>query len=253
MLDRQEGGGQGQGARAQHHDRPAGEGVVAGEKRAKGVRAHDARLVPALERQSQIAGARGEDQLAETAKPGGLIVRQADHWFGQGVQSRAIDEGAPGVGPEGDLDPGLERRFERRIGAEDLFEHAALALHRSGGPAAVVERNVQADQSRGDGILVHQEHAGAALCGLDGGAGPRRAGADHHHVEAFLRRLELSGDGVGVVWWRRAAKIARNVHQTASRAWARSATRSSGCSSPTEMRIVPSVMPTSSRRALGVA
>ena len=99
-------------------------------------------------------------------------------------------------------------------------------------------------QAGGDGIFVDQQNLFAGQGGGEGGGDPCRPGADHQNMHMPIRRRMFPRRRLGV-------KALRG-HQTASRPRANSAIRSSGCSSPTERRIVPSVIPLASRRSRGI-
>ena len=206
---------------------------------------HDAGLVPALKRQAKIARAGGEDKLLIGHHPGALFIGKANRRLWHGRHARAVLEGTPGIDAQRDLNTRLKGFFELRVRGKDLLDHAGLIIDRPCHATAKIERRIQAHQRRGNRVFIDQQHAGPALGGGNGGGHTGLACTDHNNIGLLLGRREFAGD--------REPVNGRACHQTASKAWERSAIRSSMCSSPTEMRMVPSSIPTSRRWASGTA
>ena len=71
-------------------------------------------------------------------------------------------------------------------GGDDVFEHAALVLHRGAHAFAEHPRHVDPHQGGGDGVFVDQHDAQAEICGLDGGGYEGGAGADDDEGDMVL-------------------------------------------------------------------
>ena len=221
-------------------------GRVAGQQHLQRGGAHHPRLVPTGKGQRQIARAGGKHDPAEPDEPGTLSVGQADNLFRQALHARAVAVNAPGCRPEQKLDACFHCLFKCRHRHKHGFEHPLAVLRCRGHPATKIERHVIAHQRTGNRILVNQKHRSAGLLGIEGSSNTAGTRADYDHVIVHFSRTARAIDRANIG----SGEI--EFHQAASNACARSAIRSSTCSSPTESRMVPSVMPPS-RRCSGVS
>ena len=121
--------------------------------------------------------------------------------------------------------------------ARICLQHAALVLHRRRPAVAEEQRHIHADQPGTERVLIHQRHLQARPGGFERGGEARFARADHQQFGLFGRHRVLLADRMKV------GDRRFIFHQTASRAWARSAMRSSLFSMPTDTRIVAGPMP----------
>ena len=117
---------------------------------------------------------------------------------GNFAHGRPIDEGAPDIGAELDVDAGLVRLGQRGVRRHHALHHEGAVPDGRLHALAEVERHVHGHHVVVDGVLVDEQHLGAGPGRLDrrghaGGAGarrpPRRRGA---------RAGSLSGDGSAV-------------------------------------------------------
>ena len=246
-IERQLGGLHREIATAEDDEPLTVEGGIFRDESGEAEGADDARRLEPAEGIDQIAGAGGDDQALETTEPGAGFIGESDDRLGQGTQMRTADESAPGIGAELDVHTRFEGFLEAGIAGENLLQHAALALH-GGGPAIAVEqRHIHADQPGAERVLIHERHADPGAGDFQRGGEARFPGADHQNLGMFGSDGVFLADGV---------KVGNDIvvfHQTASKAWARSAIRSALFSMPTETRIVAGPIWTSAREASGTA